>query len=69
MSHRRWWEWLPWRRRAATAEQRLHQTRLQLHRVHEDWTPLAEGLARIDREIQLNDWTITAKRIFAGRDE
>lgn len=61
--------WLPWRRRAADAEHRLGEARRRLHRVHKDWTPLAEGLARIDREIQLNDWTTTAKRIFAGRDE
>lgn len=60
---------LPWRRRAAVAEEGLLTTRRRLHRVHQDWTPLAEGLARIDREIQLNDWTITAKRVFAGRNE
>ncbi|GAW54754.1 hypothetical protein [Nocardioides sp. PD653] len=61
--------WLPWRRRTASAERGLQEARRKLYRVHEDWTPLAEGLARIDQEIRLNDWTITAKRIFAGRGQ
>ena len=42
---------------------------MRLVRVHQDWAPLADGLARIDREIHLNDWTTTAKRIFSGREE
>jgi len=45
----------------------MQEMRRRLHRVNQDWTPLAEGLARIDREIQLNDWTKTAKTIFGGR--
>ena len=63
-----WRNRLPWRRRAVEHEQALHQARLRLARVHQDWTPLADGLARIDREIHLNDWTTTAKRIFSGRE-
>jgi hypothetical protein len=59
-------ERLPWRRRARTYEQHATAARHNLHRVHQDWTPLARDLARIDREIELNDWTATAKRIFAG---
>lgn len=57
---------LPWRRRTRAIERHTHDARKTLVRVHNDWTPLARDLARIDREIELNDWTATAKRIFAG---
>jgi hypothetical protein len=57
---------LPWRRRARTYEGHANEARRKLRRVHDDWMPLSRELARIDREIDLNDWTATAKRIFTG---
>lgn len=57
---------LPWRKRARAYEHRAAVNHSKLRLVHDDWTPLATHLARIDREIELNDWTATAKRIFAG---
>jgi hypothetical protein len=57
---------LPWRRRARAYEDHAHAARQKLSSVHNDWTPLARDLARIDKEIDLNDWTATAKRIFSG---
>jgi hypothetical protein len=60
---------LPWHRRAEAQEQKLTEARRTLYRVHQDWAPLADPLARIDNEIRLNEWTLTAKRVFAGGDE
>lgn len=58
--------WLPWRRRALKAERELHRSRRRLHVIHQDWTPLADSLGRIDHEIRVNDWTKTAQEIFRG---
>jgi len=41
--------------------------RHQIRRVNDDWIPLGNSLTRIDQQIELNDWTRTAKRIFSGR--
>ena len=60
---------LPWRRRAVRAEKRLRETRRELRRVHQAWGPLAHSLARIDREVELNDWTRTARSIFSGGEK
>lgn len=59
---------MPWRRRARGYQRHADAARTKQRRVNDDWTPLARHLARIDREIALNDWTATAKRIFAGED-
>jgi hypothetical protein len=58
--------WLPWRRRAEAQEKALREGRLRLHRIHQDWAKLADPLTRIDREIEINDWTRTARRVFSG---
>jgi hypothetical protein len=58
---------LPWRHRAVRQEARVRELRHHVRRVHDDWIPLGHALARIDREIEINDWTATAKRIFGGR--
>lgn len=58
---------LPWNKRAAVQREHVAQARERLRRAHDDWIPLADPLTRIDREIDLNDWTATAKRIFSGR--
>ena len=58
--------WLPWHKRALKAERALHRSRERLRDIHEDWTPLAHNLGRIDHEIQENEWTLTARRIFSG---
>ena len=58
--------WLPWSRRAIRAERELHRTRARLQDIHQDWTPLAHNLNRIDHEIQENEWTLTARKIFSG---
>ena len=58
---------LPWNRRAAEQTRHVDEARQRLRRAHDDWVPLAAPLVRIDREIDLNDWTATAKRIFSGR--
>ena len=58
---------LPWRRRAQEAEKDLNAARERLRRTHDDWVPLGQTLADIDRQMEINDWTAAAKRLFSGR--
>lgn len=52
--------WLmPWRR--------VQDARLRLAEVQADSARLHRHLAAVEKEIALNDWTATAKRIFTGR--
>lgn len=44
----------------------MREGRVRLHRIHQDWAKLADPLTRIDREIEINDWTRTARRVFSG---
>ena len=59
---------LPWRRRAREAEQSLSAARERLRKTHDDWVPLGRTLADIDHQMEINDWTAAAKRMFSGRD-
>lgn len=57
---------LPWTKRA-NAEARLRvNAELKLQQVRADWVPIRRHRRAVQREIELNDWTATAKRIFAG---
>lgn len=46
----------------------VRDARLRLAEVRADNARLSRHLTAVETEIQLNDWTATAKRIFSGRD-
>ena len=46
----------------------VRNARRRLAEVRADGEKLERHLAAVHTEIQLNDWTATAKRIFSGRD-
>lgn len=60
-------DWLPWRRRVEQYERDVHAARERLRKTHDDWIPLGRTLADIDRQMEINDWTAAAKRLFSGR--
>lgn len=45
----------------------VRDARLRLAEVRADNARLARHLSEVEREVALNDWTATAKRIFSGR--
>lgn len=46
----------------------VRNARLRLREVRAEGERLHRHLDAVHAEIQLNDWTRTAKRIFSGRD-
>lgn len=62
MTQTRWWARLPsWFPFVG-----VHNARLRLAEVRADTHRVREQVEAVHREYELNDWTRTAKRAFAG---
>lgn len=59
---------LPWNKRALRAQNQIEHAENSLKHAEAVNRLVHEHTATIRAEVELNDWTRTAKRIFSGRD-
>jgi hypothetical protein len=57
----------PWTERAEREAIRRREAEKRLHDIKADWLELDPAVRAVHREIELNQWTRTAKAIFGGR--
>jgi len=56
----------PWTRRAEAEKAKRLEDEKRLAEVRADWEPVRRHRAAVRKEVELNDWTRTAKTIFGG---
>lgn len=56
----------PWTRRADEEREERIAAERRLAEVEADWEPVRRHRDAVRREVDLNDWTRTAKAIFGG---
>lgn len=56
----------PWEKRAERLARERREAELRLKQTREDWERLRKVTTAVHREVILNDWTATAKRMFMG---
>lgn len=57
----------PWRKREEDQVKQRLEAEKRLKAVVEDGREITRHTEDVAREIVLNDWTLTAKRVFSGR--
>lgn len=57
---------LPWKKRAEKAHQDRLEAEKKYEEVQKDWDEIREHRDSIDQEIELNDWTRTAIKLFSS---
>lgn len=56
---------LPWQKRAEQARRDRLAAEEKYEEIQRDWVELREHKDSIDQEIELNDWTRTAIKLFS----
>lgn len=57
---------LPWKKREKKLEKDREEAEARLESTQKDWEPIRGYTHQVKKEIQLNDWNATAKRMFTG---
>lgn len=57
----------PWKKRVEIQVKHRIEAEKRLMEIVEDGNEIARHTEDVAREIILNDWTLTAKRVFSGR--
>lgn len=58
----------PWSKRIEDQIRHRLAAERRLRRIVEDGHEITRHAEDVAREVVLNDWTLTAKRVFSGRD-
>lgn len=59
----------PWTRRADEERTKRIESAKKLDNVLQDWHEITSNVDAIEKEIRINNWTITAKSLFSGGDQ
>lgn len=58
----------PWRKRVEDEMRKRAEAERRRRSIVKDGRELEKHAREVAREVTLNDWTMTAKRVFSGRD-